>query len=171
MAKINSLWLPLLVLLLGHGVAPGKPAIKRWIQRPTLPQIYRAEIGVHEATSHNDGPRIAEYLRYCGLIPGSAWCAAFVSWCHGKAGYPQPRNSWAAALFPDDRIVHNPKEGDVFGIYFQELHRIGHCGFVESWNHTWCLTVEGNTGPAPEGVYRKRRSIRTIKAVARWVNQ
>ncbi|SEN61607.1 hypothetical protein SAMN05216436_1193 [bacterium A37T11] len=65
MVKINSLWLPLLVLLLGHGVAPGKPAaITRWTQQPTLPQIYRAEIGVHEAISHNDGLRIAEYLHY-----------------------------------------------------------------------------------------------------------
>lgn len=130
-----------------------------------LREIYQAEVGVREATGNNDGPRIAEYLRYCGLAEGYEWCAAFVSWCHGKAGHPQPQNAWAAALFPAARRVDNPRPGDVFGIYVASKRRIGHCGFVDEWKDGWCITVEGNVDNA---VVRKRRPIKTIHAVARW---
>jgi len=142
--------------------------------------IYGGEVGVREATGRNDGLRVAEYLRYCGLSEGYEWCAAFVSWCHGQAGYPEPRNAWAAALFPSGRTVWRtagrwrlvgsgptPRQGDVFGIYVASKKRIGHCGFVDGWDGTWCLTVEGNVDNA---VVRKRRSVKTIYAVARWAH-
>src|SRR5690606_32655991 len=91
-----------------------------------LRETYRKEIGVVEEGGNNDGSRVEEYLRYCGLGKGYAWCAAFVSWCHGQAGYPEPRNAWAAALFPAARQVDAPRQGDVFGIYYTNLKRIGH---------------------------------------------
>ena len=144
----------------------------------TLREVYTAEIGVREATDNNDGPRVAEYLRYRGLDEGYEWCAAFVSWCHGQAGYPAPRNAWAAALFPSKRVIWArvtagaragsegvPQQGDVFGIYIASKKRIAHCGFVDGWDGTWCLTVEGNVENA---AVRKRRSVKTISAVARW---
>lgn len=164
----------------------------------SLREIYFTEIGVKEATGNNDGSRIGEYLGYCGLPEGYAWCAAFVSWCHGQAGYGEPRNAWAAALFPSSRTIWHtgdrwlatdnqqmPRAGDVFGIYYTTLRRIAHAGFVDGWDGKHCITVEGNTGPdgivdtrsdpgnpiraGPiDGVYRKRRPIRTIHAVARW---
>ena len=177
-------------------------------QNEQLKEVYTAEIGVKEATGHNDGSRVAAYLGYCGLGEGYAWCAAFVSWCHGQAGYPEPRNAWSPALFPASKTIwtparestgdapHNtragsgqqiPRPGDVFGIYYTNLKRIAHAGFVDGWGEKYCLTVEGNTGPPTgaaltgsdpahpiragppmEGVYRKRRPIRTIHAVARW---
>lgn len=141
-----------------------------------LRAAYTAEIGVREATGNNDGPRVAEYLRYCGLDEGYEWCAAFVSWCHGRAGYAAPRNAWAAALFPESRTVWSgrnhwpaaagvPVQGDVFGIYIAGKRRIAHCGFVDQWEKGWCLTVEGNV---ENGVVRKRRSVKTIRAVSRW---
>lgn len=150
----------------------------------TLRDIYSAEIGVREATGRNDGPRVAEYLAYCGLAEGYEWCAAFVSWCHGQAGYPEPRNAWAAALFPAKRLVWEstrdatfnsrassgrpaPVQGDVFGIYIASKRRIAHCGFVDAWDGSWCLTVEGNVDNA---VVRKRRPIKTITSVARWTD-
>ncbi len=168
-------------------------------QSKSLKDIYTAEIGVNEATGRNDGSRVGEYLRYCGLDEGHAWCAAFVSWCHGQAGYPEPRNAWAAALFPRKRVVWTnsaggagrqemPRIGDVFGIHYTNLKRIGHVGFVDAWDDTYCTTVEGNTGPdgavagignpanpiragpAREGVYRKRRPVTTIHVVARWTD-
>lgn len=143
---------------------------------PTLHEVYTAEIGVREATGNNDGPRIAEYLQYCGLGEGYEWCAAFVSWCQGQAGYTEPRNAWAAALFPLRRTVwkkdtgiknkdRDVRRGDVFGIYHAGKKRIGHCGFVDEWDGTWCITVEGNVNNA---VVRKRRPVKTIYAVSRW---
>lgn len=183
-------------------------------QRQQLRAIYTAEIGVREATGKNDGERIAEYLLYCKLGPGHAWCAAFVSWSFGQMGYSQPRNPWSPALFPEKRIVwkqgsgsnnagagtggtvpntrtsthREPMPGDVFGLYYSNLRRIGHVGFVDAWGDSQCITVEGNTGPEgavhtidnpanpiragpyTEGVFRKRRPIRTIYAVADWIN-
>ncbi|HWK58465.1 MAG TPA: CHAP domain-containing protein [Parapedobacter sp.] len=140
-----------------------------------LQTVYRNEIGVKEATGNNDGPRVGEYLRYCGLGEGYEWCAAFVSWCHGQAGYAKPRNAWAAALFPAKRTVWTtknratnnttPTRGDVFGIYMASKSRIGHCGFVDEWDAKWCITVEGNVNNA---VVRKRRSVKTIRTVSRW---
>ncbi len=68
-----------------------------------------------------------------------------------------------------------PLSGDVFGIYFSELKRIGHCGFIETWDGTWCTTVEANTanpiraGPSTKGVYRKKRLVKAIYKVADWV--
>lgn len=166
--------------------------------REVLRTIYMAEIGIREATGRNDGERIAEYLRYCDLSPGYAWCAAFVSWCFGEAGYNEPRNPWSPALLPASRTIWDsngamrssaktPLQGDVFGIYYRNLRRIGHAGFVDRWEDKHCITVEGNTGPdlaiddesgpanpiragPTEGVYRKRRPIRTIHAVANWID-
>src|SRR5690554_6182803 len=64
------------------------------IHIPTLREIYMGELGVKEATGRNDGHRVGEYLRYCGLGEGYEWCAAFVSWCHKQAGFAEPRNAW-----------------------------------------------------------------------------
>ena len=155
----------------GAGLAAGAARAEALCPQ-ALRAAYTGEIGVREATGNNDGPRVAEYLRYCGLDEGYEWCAAFVSWCHGRAGYPEPRNAWAAALFPASRTVWSigddlsiPRPGDVFGIYIASKRRIAHCGFVDGWDGTWCHTVEGNAGNA---VVRKRRSVKTIRSVSRW---
>jgi len=182
MATNARLWLPVLIVLLGSGVGGGEFGLAgRATENPLQPlrDIYVAEIGVREATGRNDGPRVAEYLAYCGLAEGYEWCAAFVSWCHGQAGHAKPRNAWAAALFPANRTIWrqgdrqltdgraSPVKGDVFGIYVATKKRIGHCGFVDAWDGTWCLTVEGNVDNA---VVRKRRAVKTLHAVARWTN-
>ncbi|WP_257667477.1 CHAP domain-containing protein [Parapedobacter tibetensis] len=173
-------------------------------------KIYTTEIGVREATGNNDGDRVAEYLRYCGLGEGYSWCAAFVSWCFGQAGYAEPRNPWSPALFPHQRVVwrssavtaskragnvhkseavyatdrmvsfgaasrsartahrlpRDVRPGDIFGVYYANLKRIAHVGFVDEWGDTYMVTVEGNSDNA---VQRKRRPISSIHAVARWI--
>ena len=149
-----------------------------------LQQIFRAEIGVRERSGRNDGLRIEQYLRFTGLKPGYPWCAAFVAWCFGQAGIPAPRSAYCPSFFPRSRIIWNrmtlvttpparlPGAGDVFGIYFSEKGRIAHMGFVDSWNDTFMISVEGNTNlqgsPEGDGVYRKRRLIKSIACVARW---
>ncbi|WP_262246895.1 CHAP domain-containing protein [Parapedobacter soli] len=142
--------------------------------RQRLRAIYLAELGVREASGRNDGTRVEAYLRYCGLGPGHAWCAAFVSWCFGRAGYPQPRNPWSPALFPASRTVWTKgghsgtmKHGDVFGIYYPTLKRIAHVGFIDQIEGNWLVTVEGN---AENQVRRKRRPIGSLYAVADWLS-
>ncbi|SEM33160.1 CHAP domain-containing protein [bacterium A37T11] len=135
--------------------------------RVKLQQIYSKEIGVHEATGHNDGKSVEEYLRYCGVGKGNNWCSAFICWCLGQAGIANPKNPWAPAMFPAKRLVTTPLKGTIFGLYFPELKRIGHCGFVDTCDGKWITTVEGNSGNA---VVRKRRLVSTIDRVADWVD-
>lgn len=40
-----------------------------------------SQLGVTEATGHNDGPAVESYLKSVGLGKGYAWCMAFVYWC------------------------------------------------------------------------------------------
>lgn len=167
------------------GTDPGAAARQR------LQQIYTAEIGVLEKTNRNDGERIGQYLRYTGLGEGYAWCAAFVSWCFNQAGYASPRTAWSPSLFPSKRIIWRkgdrvpaaaagnasarravrPQRGDVFALWYAHLKRIGHAGFVDEWGDSMVITVEGNTsdGQKQEGVFRKRRPVHSIYAVASWL--
>src|SRR5690606_872474 len=142
--------------------------------RQRLRDIYWAEIGVREATGQNDGERVEAYLQYCGLGSGYAWCAAYVSWCFGQAGYEHARNPWSPALFPAERTVWTrepagttPQQGAVFGIYYPALKRIAHVGFIDQVAGSWLVTVEGNV---EDQVLRKRRSLRSIHAVADWLS-
>lgn len=66
-----------------------------------------------------------------------------------------------------------PKTADIFGLYFPEKGRVAHVGFIDQWDGTWMISVEGNTnvsgGREGDGVYRKRRLVRTVYKVARYV--
>ena len=72
------------------------------------------------------------------------------------------------------KVIQRPGAGDVFGLYFQEKKRIAHVGFVDQWDEAWLVTVEGNTNDSGsregDGVYRKRRLVRSIYKVARYIN-
>ena len=150
--------------------------------RDRLQAIYMAEVGVRDLSGRNDGERVAEYLRYTDLGEGYAWCASFVSWVYGQAGFAEPRTAWSPALFPAKRVIWRrgditrssiPKKGDVFGIYFNSVKRIAHAGFVDEWGDKYVVTVEGNTNEAGsregDGVYRKLRPVSSIYRVAKWL--
>ncbi len=70
--------------------------------------------------------------------------------------------------------LKTPETGDIFGIYFPEKGRIAHTGFIDEWDGTWLVTVEGNTNESGsregDGVYRKRRTVRSIYKAARYIN-
>ncbi len=152
--------------------------------RLRVKKIYDSQLGVREATGHNDGAQVERYLRYTGLGKGHAWCAAFVCWVLGQAGVDNPKTAWAASLFPKNRLVWsrakalatgNPQRATIFGIYFPSLKRIAHCGFIDKWSEKEVITVEGNTNDngsrEGDGVYRKRRPIRSLYAVADWIGR
>ncbi|WP_276091046.1 peptidoglycan-binding protein [Pedobacter sp. JY14-1] len=135
-------------------------------------RIARKEIGVREGVTQNSGQRVGEYLRYVGIGQAAPWCAAWVSWVHHRAGYALPRTAWSPALFPRSRLVEHAAPGNVFGIYMPSMKRIAHCGIVESANGDWRVTIEGNTnnsgGREGDGVYRRTRHKRSIRAYADW---
>ena len=136
-------------------------------------RIATKEIGVVERSGKNDGARIAAYLAYVGFKTPQPWCAAFVSYCFGQAGYPQPRTAWSPSLFPSSRLIKEPKPGCVFGLFYPSLKRIGHCGIITrlQGNNLW--TVEGNTSVAGsrdgDGVHSRVRHKRSIRYYADWI--
>lgn len=148
------------------------------LRRSRIIEIAAAEIGVREATGNNDGERVETYLAYTGLGKGYAWCAAFVSWCYGQAGFAEPRNSWSPALFPNARtycrgdacadlkISAKVKPADIFGIYSRSAKRINHVGLVRSIERKYLLTIEGNV---ENRVLSKRRHLSTVYALANWI--
>ncbi len=137
-------------------------------KRNLLINIASAELGVREATGNNDGPRVEEYLRYTNLGKGYEWCASFVSWCYGQAGFEVPRNPWSPALFPKARQIAKGKArpADVFGIYGAKAKRINHVGLVKEVANDYLITIEGNSNNRVES---RRRHLRTVYAVAEWV--
>jgi len=153
------------------------PSVKRYASsgvRERIVDIAVHEIGVREATGHNDGKRVEEYLAYTGLGKGHAWCAAFASWCYGKAGLAAPRNAWSPALFPLARRYTaqqinqgTVRQADLFAIYSSSLQRINHVGIVRKKEGNWIVTVEGN---ADNRVLCKRRPLATIYAFSNWLD-
>lgn len=161
--------------------------------RLRVKKVYDSQVGIREATGRNDGKEVAQYLHYVGLGKGYAWCAAFVCWVLGQAEVDNPKTAWTASLFPHDKLVwprgRVPTTGSrttnngqpitktacVFGLYFPSLKRIAHCGFIDEWGEREVITVEGNTNDTGsregDGVYRKRRPIRSLYAVADWIGK
>jgi hypothetical protein len=142
--------------------------------RERIVEIARHEIGVREATGNNDGERVEEYLACTSLGKGHAWCAAFVSWCYGKAGLSAPRNAWSPALFPNARRYTREqiqdgaiRRADLFAIYNQKLGRIDHVGIVQKMERSWILTVEGNV---ENQVLSKRRPLTMVHAFSNWLD-
>jgi len=165
--------------------------------RQKVKAIYDSQIGVREATGRNDGPQVEAYLAYTGIGKGNPWCAAFVCWVLGQAEVENPKTAWAASLFPKEKLVWKQGTGakshqvqsekrrdcftgniqlaTIFGLYFPSLKRIAHCGFIDQWGKTQVITVEGNTNDSGsregDGVYRKRRPIKSLYAVADWIGK
>lgn len=139
--------------------------------RKKMLAIAEKEIGVQES-HENSGPGVDTYNAYVGFkkVP---WCASFVSWCFGQAGYAQPRTAWSPALFPRNRLAKNPLAGMVMGIYFPDLKRVAHCGIIFRVRGDWLETVEGNTSingsREGTGVFKRTRHKRTIYCYANWL--
>lgn len=169
MAKIYSICIAFYVLLAGFATQYDSHTLKTAAQ---IVAIASKEVGVKELTGHNDGLRVEQYLVYTGNKKGDPWCASFVSWVFAQAGYSQPKTAWSPALFPKSRLTKTISEGNIFGLYFADRGRIAHAGLIERQKGNWLYTIEGNTNLAGsregDGVYRKLRHTRTIKAYANW---
>ncbi len=94
---------------------------------------------------------------------------------HSRIKYIYPTSQTTGNRQPDSYRVTTPKTGDIFGLFFPDKNRIAHTGFIDQWDGTWLITVEGNTnvsgGREGDGVYRKRRAVKSIYQVARYIRQ
>jgi hypothetical protein len=142
--------------------------------RDRVVAIAATQVGVREASGRNDGKEVEAYLAYVGLKKGEPYCAAWVSWVFGQAGYARPRTGWSPALFPASKVTKEVLPGNIMGIWFPSLNRIGHVGIVERKRKDWCQTLEANTnlegGREGQGVYRRLRHQRTIHSYSNWLD-
>lgn len=134
-------------------------------------EIARGEVGVAEATGHNDGVPAERYMAGERL----PWCAAFVLWCLREAGYPAPVNQWMArnvhffevamkdkGYWEDPRMT--PRPGDIFFLAGRDGSDSGpgrHMGFVEAVDLERGIirTIEGNlNNRVARGVRSLRRA-------------
>jgi len=85
-----------------------------------------------------------------------------------QCGIKNPRSAWSPTVGMTNVIYHRGREeipsdvkDCVFSLYYKNLGRIGHVGFVESKTNGGFITVEGNTNGKGEregdGVHRKKR--------------
>lgn len=133
------------------------------------------EIGNHESNGTH-----AKYESYNGLDTSQPWCAAFVSWCAGQAGFLQsgiiPKYvgcsagaSWfqSRGQFHVEGSGYTPQPGD---LVFYGAGGSQHTGIVERADANNIYTIEGNTSCEGEaasrcggsdGVSRKTRARHT----------
>ncbi|MDR1305279.1 MAG: hypothetical protein LBK76_08670 [Verrucomicrobiales bacterium] len=139
--------------------------------------VLRSQVGVTERPpGSNDGPEVRAYLAACGITKPAPWCAALLHWGLSKiASKPVTGGgAWSPAWFPRARRVAagDVREGDIGGVYFASLRRVGHVVACESVSRREVTTIEGNTNAAGsrEGdrVARKVRD-REQLVWARWL--
>jgi len=156
-----------------------QPVKEAVIEYPKLTDVYESQIGVREKTGNNDGVDVEKYLKSTGLGKGNPWCAAFVHWCLNQAGIKNNITAWSPTAYDKNKIVYKNgwkkefKPGHVFTLYYANLKRIGHTGFVnKKVNSTVVETVEGNTNPEGSreggGVYKRKRSLNSLYAICDW---
>ena len=146
----------------------------------TLLALAATELGVQESPpGSNRGPRVEQYQKLAGSVPGAAWCGSFVVWCFRKAGLPLlGRDTWqlnaARAWFTKGRRIsaNEARPGDVFGVKFGLHGEIRHVGLVVSVTSERIVTIEGNsnTNGSREGtaVISKTRHKAGL-VFARWI--
>lgn len=138
--------------------------------------LAEAEAEVREIGGANRGPRVEEFQRSVGLLPGDPWCAAFVAWCMMKSRGLATPPAWCSGsavttwqkgsrragpagactpLFEDFRERVQPgwiwvrarDEAGVADVRQGNWSR-GHTGIVVSVDSVGFHTVEGNTNEA-----------------------
>jgi hypothetical protein len=144
-------------------------------KRLSLIRRAQLELGVREKTGNNDGPRVEAYLRSVGLHAGDPYCAAFISYLFLMENYQAPKSGWCPDLFPSSRLARSTLTANVIGIYYIDKKRIAHVGLIEKMDGEWCLSIEANTNVSGsregDGVYLKRRHIRTIYKISDWISE
>lgn len=150
--------------------------------RQELHELLEGQLHIRELTGANDGPEVKAYLNAVGLDEGYPWCAAFVSWSFDAIGVDNPRSAWSPHFARKKDIKWRPKtggaqpeKGDVFTLWYTNLGRVGHVGFIirKSGNHY--VTIEGNTNVEGSrlgiGVFKRKRDSRKIYAVTDYITK
>ena len=149
-------------------------------QTPKHLDIALSYVGVKE-TKPNSSPEIDKWLKYVGLNPGYAYCAAYASFCIGTANVREPKIRTARAQsfittksIPAAKVLRGQVEipSGTIVVWKNGNTVFGHVGFTTNeWKGATGETVEANTSSSNrgnqregEGVYLKKRRIVPMEA-------
>lgn len=135
----------------------------------------KTQLHVRELTGNNDGVEVEKYLKHVGHKKGASWCAAFCAWNYTQFGIKNPMSAWSPdwAKVPDRTNSYLP--GDCFTLFYHNLKRVGHVGFITGESHGYYTTIEGNTGTTGSregsGVHTYMRDKRKVYAVTNYISR
>lgn len=140
--------------------------------RTDLLDVANSQIGVRELTGRNDGKQVELYQASVKIPKGSAWCVAFVVWCHLQLNpdFSLPITGWSPALFRRNVVYRRdhkrfrewiPRGGECFGKYYSSKKRVAHVGIIESKWSKHLHTIEGNTSLI--GAILKQMKLTTVE--------
>lgn len=144
---------------------------------PAPLEYAQSQVGVREATGHNDGVPSERYADGEQI----EWCAAFVRTCFEKGSRPLPGNRWRIRACAEmlgqlqafDCEVPKADACPEDIVFFTREHPgagpTGHVGIIETVEeHTGIITtIEGNRGNAV-GRGRYLLTDRRVLAICRW---
>lgn len=155
-------------------------------QRVCIIQTATADIGIREIGGNNKGPEVEAILRHAGMPAGSNWCSAWVMRVLDRCDVKHTVNAWSPTSTPLSKCIYQrgknqkfkAQPGDVFSLYYSNLGRIGHTGFVAEYKGgDSVITMEANTNAggtrdsnSGDCIIRKKRPIKSIYRVAQWVD-
>ena len=148
-----------------------------------LLDIIRDDVGqiLEEPRGSNWGIAVKGILATVGITFPAPWCAAYVCDRLKKAGIDGPRTGWSPSIAEWYRardklqIGGEPEPGWIFHIFYHNLRRIGHVGFVENYDFKGKLvtTIEANTNLDGSregyGVFRRFRPLGSIRSFGKAV--
>lgn len=133
--------------------------------------VARRNLGIKEG-SRNWNP----FAPVAGHKNNEPWCASFVTACLVRAGVlKSPPPAVGSAYCPTLKNLFKPvakgdvRPGDVMFLYFPDMGRDAHTGFVEAVFPSYVITIEGNTdvagGRTGGQVMRKKRAYKGLSFV------
>lgn len=132
-------------------------------------------LDVRETDGNNRSPIIDEWNRAAGVPVGSNWCGSFVYAGQNYMGWRSPSApAWTPAWnIASERINKTQVDtGDKFLLFYPNLGRIGHIGYVIDVGEYSVVTSEGNTNVQGSrtgiGVFNRRRPMSSVREFVRW---
>ena len=140
-------------------------------------EICISQVGIKEATGHNDGERVESYLASVGLSKGNPYCAAGQYWCFKEGArllklheflIPIHKTGSTYLMFNKakqigKKVSYKPQKNDLL---FWIVTTTGHVERIDSvLKGGWVKTIGFNTSSGTgnqrdgEGVYLRKRNI------------
>ncbi len=113
--------------------------------------------GLKEISGPKHEPQVVQFFKDLGYDQinndETAWCSAFVNWCHKVAGLPYTGKLHATSWLDWGEEVQDPERGDVV-IFWRGSHKgekipgsdliKGHVGFYIAERYGYIYTLSGN---------------------------